>query len=96
MHSDDWVTGDVQETAKMFAANIGDRWGVGQKNCNDGIMVFLSIGDRTAYIKTAPGSQDVLSDKRASLVLANMKPLLHNGDYDTAVAQGISQIKGIL
>merc|ERR1712217_372028 len=35
------------------------------------------------------------SDKRALLVLANMRPLLRQGEYDSAVAQGISQIKGI-
>lgn len=91
MHPDDWV-GDKGDTAKLFAQEIGNRWGVGDPGCDNGVMVLFSIGDRFAYIKTATASQDKLTDSLSTTIVDNMKPLLREERYDDAALQAAIQI----
>mmetsp|Transcript_58496 Transcript_58496/g.171103 ORF Transcript_58496/g.171103 Transcript_58496/m.171103 type:complete len:475 (-) Transcript_58496:258-1682(-) len=96
MHPDDWVSGSKEETAKSFAQEIGDRWGVGDAGCDNGVLLLLSLGDRYAYVKTTKTSQQVLTDHLATTVVDNMKPLLRDGNYDEAVLQAVLQIHDVL
>jgi len=92
MSKQDWVDDDKGATAREFATQLGNTWGVGDKGCNNGIMVFISIGDRYAYIKTAKAAKTLLTDNMAATVVDNMKSLLREEDYDRALLLGFLQI----
>lgn len=93
MHPDEW-TGSKEATATKFAQEIGDRWGVGDPGCGNGIMLFLSLDDRFAYIKTSGHGK--LTDALATTVVDNMKPLLREADYDGALLQAVLQVHDVL
>jgi len=96
MHPADWWDGNKEATARHYAQEIGDRWMVGDPNCNNGIIVFLSLNDRVAYIKTAAESGRVLTDSLATTVVDNMKPLLRDRRYDDAMLLAMLQINDVL
>eukprot|EP00416_Gambierdiscus_australes_P006934 CAMPEP_0171143812 /NCGR_PEP_ID=MMETSP0766_2-20121228/144902_1 /TAXON_ID=439317 /ORGANISM="Gambierdiscus australes, Strain CAWD 149" /LENGTH=474 /DNA_ID=CAMNT_0011607645 /DNA_START=19 /DNA_END=1440 /DNA_ORIENTATION=- len=52
--------------------------------------------DRYAYIKTTANSRRALPDEQAGYVIDNMKPLLRDADYDSAVLQATLQIYDVL
>jgi len=95
MHPMDW-NGNKETTAKSFASSIGDRWGVGDPGCNNGVLLFLSLEDRYAYIKTASTSHQVLTDRLSETVVGNMKPLLREEKYDDALLQAVLQVNDVL
>lgn len=37
---------DPAEAAQSFAKALHDAWGVGDAQCNNGVLLLLSIGDR--------------------------------------------------
>jgi len=96
MHPDDWVSDDKKATTKVFAQELGDRWGIGDPGCSNGVLLFLSIQDRFAYIKTAVVSQTVMTDSLSEMVIDNLKPLLKGGQYDDALLQAVLQINDVL
>eukprot|EP00401_Gymnodinium_catenatum_P005954 CAMPEP_0117537236 /NCGR_PEP_ID=MMETSP0784-20121206/41860_1 /TAXON_ID=39447 /ORGANISM="" /LENGTH=518 /DNA_ID=CAMNT_0005333815 /DNA_START=181 /DNA_END=1734 /DNA_ORIENTATION=+ len=90
------VQGGVEASAKAFATDVGNAWGVGDKGCDNGIVLFLSITDRYAYIKTTDVTRKALADADATQVVDNMKPLLRSQDYDGAVLQATLQTYDVL
>ncbi len=37
---------DEGEAAEQFAAELMDRWGVGDASCNDGVLLLLTLQPR--------------------------------------------------
>ncbi len=40
------VSGDAASTARRFARELHNKWGVGDGSCSDGVLMLLSIEDR--------------------------------------------------
>ena len=43
---------DIDVATKSYATSVHDLWGIGDKNRNDGILIFLSTDDRAIFIST--------------------------------------------
>ncbi len=66
---------------------IHDYWGVGDKDCNNGIMVMLGIRDRYMYISTGMGVKMVLTDEFINdfLIPVKMRRFMRNQQYGNAI-----------
>jgi len=53
--------GNIDEASERFALSLHNRWGVGDKAKQNGILLFLSIGDRSIYISKGDGLGAALS-----------------------------------
>lgn len=82
--------------AARFAEELGARWGVGDAGCDNGVLLFISIGDRVAYIKTAPQSRKLITDEVSTLIVDSMKPLLRAQRYGDAMRQAVQQLRRAL
>ncbi|CAG9463992.1 unnamed protein product [Pedinophyceae sp. YPF-701] len=90
---DDSVRGyDLAGKAKNFARALHDNWGVGDRKCNDGILILLSIFDRQIYISTGKGAKGFLTDSEVQHVIATMRPLLRQNRLDDAVLAGVRAV----
>lgn len=89
-------TVDIDLAAQRFAQGLHDRYGVGDKETNNGILVFLSIDDRAVYISTGKGVEDKLNHDMIQLIISNMKPELRQSKYGDAVATCITNIDVLL
>jgi len=90
------ATRDVAVRAKMFAQHLHDKWGVGQKGCNNGILLLLSRDDRRIFISTGRQSREKLSDKRLDKMVDDAKVLLRGENYGAAVQQVANDIALVL
>ena len=54
---------NIDEASEQFALNLHNRWGVGDKKKQNGILIFVSIGDRSIYISVGDGLASLLSEK---------------------------------
>eukprot|EP00668_Euglena_longa_P015984 GGOE01020180.1.p1 GENE.GGOE01020180.1~~GGOE01020180.1.p1 ORF type:complete len:484 (-),score=147.55 GGOE01020180.1:329-1666(-) len=83
-------------SAKAFATAVGNRWGVGHARCSDGILLFISLDDRVAYLRTAAGVRDVVSDDTAEIIISNMGPYFKEGKVDEGTVGGLLLLKDVL
>lgn len=71
----------VEEVANLLFR----KWGVGQKQKNDGLLLLISVRDRRTRLEVGYGLEDVIPDGYAGWVLREMRPHLRAGDYRGAL-----------
>ena len=86
-----------EEPIENYAILLAERWGIGRKEKGDnGVLLLLAIQDRRNRIEVGYGLEPILPDGRVGGILRAMRPHLQNGDYDSAVALGATQIAGFI
>jgi uncharacterized protein len=76
-----------------YAADLFQKWGIGQAKQDDGVLLLLSIDDHKLRIEVGYGLEGALPDSVAnSIIQDDMVPLLKVGDYDGAVQKGVDDI----
>jgi len=83
---------DAARTAETFAKALHDRWGVGRRECNNGVLLFISIDDRQIYISTGSGTLDRLTNTVLDNIINDVKPLLRQTRYSDAVERAVADI----
>jgi uncharacterized membrane protein YgcG len=87
---------NVNAAAKYFAMSTHDAWGIGDKDRQDGVLVFLSVKDRVVFISTGKGVEGRLNPVVISAITTNMMPFLRSGNYDQALECCVLEIDGLL
>lgn len=87
---------DIGEYDKVtFAQELGKKWGVGQKELDNGV-VFLIVTNpkkREMFIATGYGIESYLTDLEAKRICSEkVKPLLKGGNYFDGIKTGVSEI----
>jgi TonB family protein len=72
-------------SAKDFATQLCNRWGLGHKDTNRGVLLLLSDTDRQYRISVSRGLEPLISDEEADRLGKEMLPILHQGDYGGAL-----------
>ena len=86
-------SGETKENAaRRYAITLHNRWGIGDRDCNNGIMIFVSIDDRQMYISVGAGATDQLSNSNVLSVIDEMRNYLRNEDNDGALQAGVKKI----
>ncbi len=81
----------------MFAHNVLNRWGVGWKGANNGLVISVVRRQRDIQFETGYGLEGTLPDalcKRIQTVY--MVPPLKAGDYDKGVLDGVRVVYNVL
>jgi uncharacterized protein len=73
-----------------YTIKLGNKWGIGQKGKNNGILILIAKEDRKAYIATGYGMEGALNDGKLGTILRReMIPYFKNGDYYGGTDAGI-------
>ena len=76
-----------------YTVRVAQSWGVGQKNKNNGAVLFVFVQDRKLYIQVGYGLEGVLPDALAKRIIENeIKPHLRNDDFDSGLRAGVTAI----
>ena len=76
-----------------FCYEVFQRWGIGKKGKNTGVLLFLAVESRDVRIMTGGGIEGVLTDAVCNEIIqtAMMAPL-RNADYSDAMALGALRV----
>lgn len=80
----------VEEVANLLFR----KWGVGQKQKNDGLLLLISVRDRRTRLEVGYGLEEVIPDGYAGWVLREMRPYLRAGDYRGALLAATETLAG--
>ncbi len=85
----------MQTTATIedYTVRVFNRWGVGQKGKNNGVVLFVFIGDRKMRISTGSGMEGVLPNALCQRILdEDITPRFKAGDFDGGLTAGVNAI----
>jgi uncharacterized protein len=89
-----WIgqtTGNVP--LEQFTAQAFEKWRVGRKGIDDGIILFVFAADRKVRIEVGYGLEDKVPDAIASRIIREtIVPRIRAGDGDGAVVGGVEAI----
>lgn len=87
---------DIEQASERFARTLHDTWGVGDKETDNGILLFLSVKDRAVFISTGAGVQSKVTKRYIDYLISQMKPDLRNREYGVAIEKSVVEIDLIL
>jgi len=87
-------------TKEEFADRVGEKWGVGQKGKNNGVVVLVKpkYGNERGDVRisVAYGLEGVITDALSKRITENeMIPYFKAGDYFTGIDQGTNTIMSL-
>lgn len=80
-----------------FAAKLFRRWGIGQKDKNNGVLVLVALKDRKARIEVGYGLEPILPDALAGRVLdEELFPAFRQGRHAEGLERGVRRVAEII
>ena len=84
-------------TLERYATQCFNKWGVGEKGTDNGLVLFVFADDRTVRIEVGLGLEKILTNQLAKDIIdQNFVPSMQVHDPDTAVRGSINRILSIL
>jgi uncharacterized protein len=84
------------EDVAEFAKKLFNKWGIGRKETNRGVLVLLSINDHKWRIAVGYGLEGTLTNSVAADIGRQMVPLLKSNDFDGAVTLALQRIAQVV
>lgn len=75
-----------------FGSCLGDRWAIGRKDVNDGVLILIAPKERQMRIATGTGMEKLLPDEKAKVVIGRMTPYFKSADYAGGLTAGVEAI----
>lgn len=88
--------GDKKTRAFQYAKDLHDRWGVGEADCQNGIVIIFAVKDRAMGFSIGRGVNNIFKDNMLEVVMSNMRPMLQDENYGAAIIQGVTDVGNIL
>lgn len=76
-----------------YALAVANRWQLGQKDTDEGILMAVAINDRKLHILTGYGVEGVLPDAIVNRIIReDITPSFKTGEYAQGISAGIARI----
>jgi uncharacterized protein len=84
------------EDAAEWANELEDKWHMGKKGSDRGLLVLLAVDDHKYRIDVGYGLEGILNDARVGDIGRGMVPNLRTRDYDGAILGAVGQLARII
>jgi len=81
---------------KEFATQLANRWGLGHKDTNRGILILLVKDEHQYRISVGLGLESVLTDEKCAALGKEMVPMLQKGEYGEALLHLATRIADVV
>lgn len=88
------TTGD--DTIDDFASRLEEKWKVGPKATDKGVILLLATDDHHYRFEVGYGLEPILPDGEVGTIGRAMVPYLRQGNYDDAVTLGVQDVAQII
>ncbi|MFM9026383.1 MAG: TPM domain-containing protein, partial [Bacteroidota bacterium] len=80
-----------------YSVQLFNKWGIGQKKENNGILLLVATADRKVFITTGYGIEGVLPDGLCGRIIRyDVLPRFKSGDYYGGIDAATTSIMGIV
>ncbi|MFN8287416.1 MAG: TPM domain-containing protein [Chitinophagales bacterium] len=76
-----------------YAIELADKWGIGRKKKDNGVLILVALQDRQMFIATGRGVEEFLTDIATKhIVEQKMKPRFKEGNYYAGLNDAVDEI----
>ena len=77
-----------------YSMKVADRWKLGKKDTDQGLLMVVAVNDRKMYILTGYGLEGTIPDAVAKRIISDdITPRFKQGDYAGGIIAGINRIE---
>ncbi|AKD37653.1 putative transmembrane protein [Pasteurella multocida subsp. multocida OH4807] len=77
----------------QYTFELGDKWGIGRKQLNNGVLMLIAKDDRKMFIGVGQGLEGVLPDAFLSqLIRHQITPYFKQGQYAEGINNGLNYL----
>lgn len=87
---------DSDQSIEEFATALEDKWKVGAKGTDRGVIMLLVMTPRRGRIEVGYGLEGILNDAKVGDIGREMAPFARQNDYNQAVTLGVREIANII
>lgn len=87
---------DGDQSIEEFATALEDKWKVGTKGTDRGILMLFSMSPRRYRIEVGYGLEGILNDAKVGDIGRAMRPYLQQNDFNTGIPLGVQQIAQVI
>jgi uncharacterized protein len=87
---------DNDQSIEEFTTALEDKWKVGAKGTDRGVLVLFVMNPRKYRIEVGYGLEGILNDAKVGDIGRSMVPAASQRDYNTAIPLGVQQIAQII
>jgi len=84
------------DSVRNFANRLFQKWGVGPKGKDRGVMILLAVGEHQYWTEVGYGLEPILPDGKVGGFGRELVPLLRQNQYGAALLQITSQVAGVI
>ena len=84
------------EPIENFATALEDKWKVGKKGTDRGLLIIFAPNDRKYRFEVGYGLEGILPDGRVGTIGRQMVPYLQQNNYDAAITLAVQQVAGVI
>ncbi len=87
------LNGESEETAaERFASEVHNLWGVGDARCDNGVLIFVTIGLRQIYISAGQKIHEVIGDNGIKSIITEMQNPMRDDNYNEGLRIGTNEV----
>lgn len=72
-------------TIKKYTLKMFEKYKIGDKHLNNGVLIIVSTGDRKIRIEVGYELENIITDDKAGQILDSAMKELHNDEYSKAI-----------
>ena len=77
-----------------YALKVAEKWQLGNKDIDDGLLMVVAVNDRDMYILTGYGLEGVLPDSAVNRIIReDITPLFKQNDYGAGILAGVGALQ---
>ncbi|MGE6327797.1 TPM domain-containing protein [Psychrobacter pacificensis] len=77
-----------------YALQVAEKWQLGDKDIDDGLLIVVAVNDRDMYILTGYGLEGVLPDAAVNRIIReDITPLFKQNNYGAGILAGVDALK---
>jgi uncharacterized protein len=84
------------DDAADYANQLEDKWKMGRKGSDRGVLVLLAVDDHKRRIEVGYGLEGILPDAKLGDIGREMVPYLRANDFDGAVSLAVGEIAQVI
>jgi uncharacterized protein len=84
------------DDAADYASRLEDKWKMGKKGSDRGVLILLAIQDHKRRIDVGYGLEGILPDGKVGDIGREMVPYLRDNDFDDAVTGAVTQVAQVI
>lgn len=84
-------------TIEEYSVRLFEKWGIGKKDKDNGVLVLVAVDDREIKIEVGYGLEGVLPDGLCGeIIRRSIIPAFKNGRYGSGIIAGVNEIAGVI